>query len=168
MRKPTETWVVASKLAYPGLGISKIRDIDKYKYLVTFSTKQDMDESLEAGRDLFLEVFDEIIPWTVEEVAVARRFWLECRGVPLHGWSNQNFRKIGEVWGNFVCCDSNTSQAESFEAAKILIDSTCFQFIKGWVSLILEGKIFDIHVMEVEREGFQLSTRSKCDTKVFF
>lgn len=102
MRKPTETWVVASKLAYPGLGISKIRDIDKYKYLVTFSTKQDMDESLEAGRDLFLEVFDEIIPWTVEEVAVARRFWLECCGVPLHGWSNQNFRKIGEVWGNFV------------------------------------------------------------------
>ena len=36
------------------------------------------------------------------------------------------------------------------------------------MSLILERKNFDVHVMEVEREGLQLSTRSKRDTKVFF
>ena len=67
-----------------------------------FATKKDMKESLEVAHDLFLEVFDEIILWSIEEVGEARRVWLACHGVPLHGWTHPNFRKIGEVWGNFV------------------------------------------------------------------
>ena len=85
VRNPVEADMVATKLAYPGLGISRIRDIGKFKFLVTFATVNDTKKSFEAGRDIFLEVFDEINPWTKEEMGQTRRVWLDCHGVPLHG-----------------------------------------------------------------------------------
>ena len=61
LKSPTTVNMVASKLTYPGLGISKIHDLERYKFLVTFATKRNIEGFSKVGRDLFLEIFDEII-----------------------------------------------------------------------------------------------------------
>lgn len=42
LKTPSDVIMVASKLAYPSLGISRILDIGRYKFLVTFIYKKDM------------------------------------------------------------------------------------------------------------------------------
>ncbi|MED6119374.1 hypothetical protein PIB30_011177 [Stylosanthes scabra] len=49
-----------------------------------------------------------------------RRCWVEVVGLPLHGWSVENMRKIGEVWGRVI---------EAF--ADVVIDEEIFRiFVK--------------------------------------
>ena len=51
-----ELETIASMLAFLGLRISRIRDIGKFMFLVTFAAKEDMNESLKEASDLFFTV----------------------------------------------------------------------------------------------------------------
>ena len=53
LKNPADVSKIATKLAYLGLGISKIRDIGSYKFSITFQTQKDMKKSLEDGRTGF-------------------------------------------------------------------------------------------------------------------
>ena len=90
---------------------------------------------------------------------------MSCHEVPLHGWTDANLRKSGNIRGDVVCFDHATFGEESFEYAKILIDTTYFPFSEGWVSLLLNGKIFDIHVKEI---GWDIINLFRKNGPVFF
>ena len=57
---PTELHTVQSKLSYVGLSISKIKELGKFNFLVTFASKEDMQETLSMGKDFLASVFDDI------------------------------------------------------------------------------------------------------------
>ena len=85
---------------------------------------------------------EELRKWMHEETFKVRRTWLECVGVPIHGWTMENFRRIGETWGKFVECDSLTMSLYSFKKARFQIDTTLFPtyrrvgvFLYGWRDL---------------------------------
>ena len=78
---------MATKLTKEWISISKVKDIGKYKLLVTFSTKEDMKKALSSGMDFLKSFFADIRRWSMEEVGQTRRVWLHCQGIPLHEWS---------------------------------------------------------------------------------
>ena len=64
-------------------------------------------------------IVKEFCKWDVEDVCNVRRVWLKCKGIPLHGWSQENIEKIGETWGRVVQCNIQTQELEDFQAAKV-------------------------------------------------
>ena len=60
MKRPANANLIATQPAYPGLGILRVRNIGRYKFLVTFATKKNMEELLEVRHDIFMEVFDDV------------------------------------------------------------------------------------------------------------
>ena len=115
--------------------VEKVREIGLFKSLITFHNKQGMLQALEGEDNILGGIFDEVRPWTSEEVCQTRRVWIECFGIPLHAWSLENLKKIGEQWGTVVGFDNETEQQLTFSSAKILLDTCCFQFIKGFINV---------------------------------
>ena len=73
-----------------------------YKVLITFPSKEDMEETVKERGNILSEYFEELRVWTEEEVCQTRRLWVECLGMPLQAWSDENLRKIAAVWGTVV------------------------------------------------------------------
>ena len=76
---------------------------------------------------------------------------MECFGIPIHAWTYGNLKRIGEQWGTLVDFDEHTKDYTAFTLAKILMDTCCFHYIKGSVSLV-ENEGYDVYVKEIRRE----------------
>ena len=103
--------------------IKEVKPIGTYKTLITFETREDMEDAM--GSDYLLNYFEDIRRWSDEEYSQTQRLWIECLGMPPHAWSSANLRKIGEHWGSVVCLDKKIEDKCDLGSAKILID-TCF------------------------------------------
>ena len=75
--------------------VVKVRDLGPYKAIVTFESKEDMEEALVSYKDLLLNHFAKVRKWSEEEVYQTRRVWIGCLGTPPHAWTSENTRKIG-------------------------------------------------------------------------
>lgn len=50
-------------------------------------------------------------------------------GVPLHAWSDQMFRRIGNIIGKVIQIEEETTQKKNLERGRILIDTPIFDLI---------------------------------------
>jgi len=69
-----------------------------FKFLLVFPTVEEMEESLLNHEELKTWFYD-IKKWTSSDLCDARKVWIDIYGVPPHGWSWENFKKIAELWG---------------------------------------------------------------------
>ena len=129
--------------------IDKIRQMGAYKILITFNSERQRDEVLRQDEPILREYGADLRNWTMEEVCQTRRTWVECFGVPLHGWCEDNFRRIAEQRGTVVQCDYQITQMSHFNYAKVLIDTCCYSLIQGSVYLSINGCGYDVYVKEV-------------------
>jgi len=63
----------------------KIYSISKFKFLLTFSNEEQMEEVLPNHQELN-QWFVEFQRWNKYEHCETRRVWLEIFGIPPHGW----------------------------------------------------------------------------------
>ena len=73
MLTPVSIESVADKLLNNWWSISKVRNMGFYKTLITFCSKEDMEEALTSRKDILLEHFAEVRRWSNEEVCQMRR-----------------------------------------------------------------------------------------------
>lgn len=53
----------------------------------------------EAKKAWWSETFTEVVPWSPNIVATSRRTWVQLRGIPLHIWKEDFFKKVGVfIW----------------------------------------------------------------------
>ena len=76
--------------------IENIREMGAYKILMTFRSIEIRDEALREEDEVLKRYIKEIRAWSVDETCQTRKVWLECLGVPLHAWTLETFKKIGE------------------------------------------------------------------------
>ena len=136
-----------------------VRAYEKFKFLITLPSKKEVDEALSPQNDVWSSIFREVRRWSLKESNQDKRVWLECIGLLLYGWSLNNLHKIGELWGQVVCCDEPTRGKDDFSLVKILVDTPCFPFINNWIWFILDGVKFKVHVHEVCYDVAQIWTR---------
>ena len=101
---------------------SKICALSKFKFILTYHTVEQMEESLKNPEKL-VQWFHNVKKWDIYEVCETRRVWIEVFGVPPHGWTLQNFKNIASAWGKMVCLETPIQDTISFESMKILIDT---------------------------------------------
>ena len=136
---PIDIELMEAKLRGTFLPIESVRTMGAYKVLITFPSKEDMEETMKERGNLLSEYFDKLRVWSEEEVCQTRTVvWVECLGMPLQAWSAENFRKIAAAWGTVVRVDDQTSNRSSFSSAKILIDTCYYPFIQGNVYFLVE------------------------------
>ena len=77
--------------------------------------------------------------------------WLECFGMPPHGWLSKSFKSIGELWGKVVALDKNAEYGSDLSAGWVLVETSFLSTIQDWVKLSLESREFDVFVRQVGR-----------------
>ena len=131
--------------------------MEAHKTLVTFDSKESMDEALSTRRELLLtNHFKDVRQWSENEWCQMRRTWIECYGIPAHAWNKESIQKIGEVWGKVVCLNKNTEDGRSISVTRTLIDTCVSQFIHEWIYLSSGGKGYDIYVKEIRKEVYNV------------
>ena len=68
-----------------------------YKAIVTFVIVEDKEEAMKSMQDLLLKHFNKVRSWSEEEWCQTHKTWVECYGLTLHAWSNENIKKVVEV-----------------------------------------------------------------------
>jgi len=128
-------------------GCSKIRSLSKYKFVLTYQTREQKEEVFKNQVNL-ANWFHEVKNWDIYEVCKIRRFWVEVFGVPPHGWSMRNFERIVSFWGKLVCLETPIEDTISFESMKILVESNSFQEVMGHLILQIGDAGYRIMVKE--------------------
>jgi len=117
-------------------GCSKIRALSKFKFVLTYQSREQKEEVLK-NRVNLVKWFHEVKNWDIYKVCETRRFWIEVFGVPPHGWTLRNFESIASFWGKLVCLETPIEDTISFESMKILVEGISFQEVLGLSSCIL-------------------------------
>jgi len=127
----------------------KLSALSSFKFLLTFPTEERMEDALNHQDELH-HWFFEVKRWGVEEFCDSRKVWLAIVGVPPHGWSWENFKKIAELWGRFVCLGKSTAATDSFEVMRVLIATKIFQKINSELLFTLGSCGFRVTITEAE------------------
>lgn len=126
---------------------SKICAISSFKFLLTFSTVELMEEVLLKHEEL-KTWFVDIRRWSTGDFCETRKVWIEVYGVPPHGWNWENFKSIAEIWGQFISLGKSILHTESFEAMRVLIETNSFHRIEQDLILYLDYEGFRVQIME--------------------
>lgn len=69
----------------------------------------------------------------------------------MHNYTtNGTFRRIGEQWGSFLNLDVETNNNLSFDTGRMLIETYCSSKIGEWINLVINGRIYNVWVWEVD------------------
>ena len=60
--------------------------------------------------------------------------------MPPHPWTSENIRKIVEEWGKVISLEMKTVSVQSFSVARILVETSYFPLIQGWMLLSIHSK----------------------------
>ncbi|KAK8598778.1 hypothetical protein V6N13_076724 [Hibiscus sabdariffa] len=98
---------------------------------------------------LLEEVFIKIDYWSESLRTDIRTTWVEIRGVPLHCWNYETFKRIVEGWGRLIAMGENGDLSKDGERVTLLIATDKVRRIEE-VALIEVGNVeFNIWVSEI-------------------
>jgi len=135
-----------------------VKDLSKFKFLLTAGTKVIKDKLKIEGAECLKQWFSSCNDWAEEDVCQTKRLWLEIVGVQIHLWSEQNIKKIIENWGDVVYVEKDISAMASFAFAKVVIDSLCMEPIEDEALLQVGDKGFRVSVFEAKTEFIIIHT----------
>lgn len=128
---------------------TKAKYVGGLRYLLECESVDAMNKMLQEGKDDLSNWFEWVKPWhrEFESTRPGRLCWLSVRGVPLHFWNEETFRKIAICWGDVMEIEDLTSQH-----CQTYIGRVCILIREqGWVnnshSVCCEGGV-TINVIE--------------------
>jgi len=130
----------------------RIYTLSGFKFILTYQSEEERDEALRNHKELD-QWFSEIKVWDRYDTCTTRTVWLEVIGVPPHGWTWENFKKIADLWGDLICLGKPIFRTQAFDNIKILIETDILAFIEVDIVLRLEELGFRVHVREVSYQG---------------
>ncbi|MED6107801.1 hypothetical protein PIB30_017502 [Stylosanthes scabra] len=118
--------------------IQEVRMMGSMKLLLVFDSEEHMMEACKSPN--IWKYFLAVRSWTKGESNRLRRCWIEVVGLPLHEWTNENMRKIGEVWGRVIkVVRDDVSQFSSF---KMLVDVNVGPMIQSFADIVIDEDTF--------------------------
>jgi len=108
-----------------------------------------MEESLN-DHGVLDEWFVDITKWSMVEQSETRRVWIAVYGVPMHGWTEDNFKEIAKIWGRLLRLEQEVDDTMNYECMRLLIDSDHFYRIQGDILLQIGNMRYRVIVSEIE------------------
>jgi len=70
-------------------------------------------------------------------------------GVPPHGWTWDNFKKVTHIWERIASLGKSIARTDSFDSMKVLIDTDRFHTIEADVILSIKDSGYRLKIKEV-------------------
>lgn len=144
-----------------GFLTTKAKYVGGLRYLLEFDSPEIMADLLRSGREALSNWFVSVQPWhrRLEDSRPGRICWISIRGVPVHLWNEDNFRKIASEWGEVIEVEDLTSQHEQVHIGRvcILVQDKCW--VNGMARLCCDGVDFAISVIEDNLEIVDFGVR---------
>ncbi|KAL7202233.1 hypothetical protein ACSBR1_033829 [Camellia fascicularis] len=121
-----------------GIGMEDvlIRENEGRDVVLTFKTKEEIVLKIQPIKELIFDwckaIFEGKDGLVLEQ---ERCVWISYYGVPLNLWNSTNLRRIGGLWGNFLCFDGDSDHPKSFACAKLKISTKCMEPINKVIKL---------------------------------
>lgn len=64
--------------------------------------------------------------------------------MPLNAWNMAMFKRIGQIWGQFIRVDDETLRDKSFAKRRILIASERTSKIEKWITVEVQGMKYEV------------------------
>lgn len=123
-----------------------VKSLGGMKIIITFQSRDDRTNAL--TNPIIVNWFKLIKPWNGEVAGESRIIWLKCRGMPLTVWNVASFKRMGEIWGEFITLDVETMKEESYDVGRLMIATEQPQRIEEWINITVRGKIHKVKVWE--------------------
>ncbi|GKV13309.1 hypothetical protein SLEP1_g24337 [Rubroshorea leprosula] len=107
-------------------------------------------EFMNHNKELCALWFEDIQSWDKQVQDRSRMAWLRINGIPLKAWSDRCFKMIGESVGEVVKIHEDTSSKSILCDGRILVICLAEQKISKQIALKVEGKWYEIQVVEEE------------------
>ncbi|KAL7214301.1 hypothetical protein ACSBR1_026670 [Camellia fascicularis] len=126
-----------------------VRESGGRDMVFTFKSMEEMILKLKPIKELIMD-WCEVISEGKSSMVLEheRNLWLSCYGIPLNLWNSTNVKRIGRLWGKFMCFEGDMNQPKSFVCAKIKISTNCMEPINKVVNLECKGMIHPVRVCE--------------------
>ncbi|MED6145794.1 hypothetical protein PIB30_028554 [Stylosanthes scabra] len=108
---PVKMEELAPKLFHDWHTLVEVKSIGPFQVLMVFDSEESMREALNSY--FLLNHFGEIRAWEAMEMNRSRTVWIEIFGMPLHGWCEENFRRVAEKCGAMLYLDKLYSMIEA-------------------------------------------------------
>ncbi|MED6193071.1 hypothetical protein PIB30_015504 [Stylosanthes scabra] len=125
------------------LSLEAVKMMGSMKSLLVFDTSETMEAAMASNR--LLEHFLEVRAWSEGDTNKTRNVWLEVTGLPIHGWSQENMRAIGNVWGRVIQIGKDEGHFSSF---RVLVVANTGPEIRAMATIVIEDTKFLIFVKE--------------------
>ncbi|KAL4312316.1 hypothetical protein GQ457_01G010310 [Hibiscus cannabinus] len=140
---------VKDRLHRWGLGDTMVKSLGGQKFLLQIKDEELFKILEEQKWSLLEEVFIKIEYWFESLRTDIRITWVEIRGIPLHCWNYETFKRIVEGWGRLIAMGENGDMSKDGERVTLLISTDQIRRIEE-VALIEVGKEeFNIWVFEI-------------------
>lgn len=130
-----------------GLGFRDvvIRRLSDFKFLAYFSNASSLED---VDLDFLSIAFMEVRKITEEDLVLSRQAWIEIRGLPIHGWTKENYALLLKPWGNIIHFGRTLDDDLSYVTPKLLIDTMHMGKIEESKKVALLGKKWKIKLVE--------------------
>jgi len=128
-------------------GIKVVSMGDK-RFLLRGDTPVTIPSVLEEKKVWWATTFKNIRAWAPQLVADSRRAWIQVRGLPLHIWEEDCFKRICSLFGEFVDFDDSTADKTCLDQVNLLISTKRMGRIDEKVSVQVMGAVYGVWVVE--------------------
>ncbi|KAJ9538548.1 LOW QUALITY PROTEIN: hypothetical protein OSB04_031281 [Centaurea solstitialis] len=93
----------------------------------------------------------DISEWSIGYRATERLVWVNIAGVPLHGWKEEIFESIAEIWGKVISTKNcNLLECDNLAGGKVLICTPLIIPIKEYGHVKIGNMFYWVSVAEIE------------------
>lgn len=125
--------------------------------LLEFGNTMEKEEFLNNGKEIWQLWFKEVTAWDVEGNFNERIASLIIQGVPQHAWCEETFSVIARSWGMVVIPEECNTDSPNLAFRKVGILTSHPGIISSSIKILVDGKSYQINVMEDIFESLKLS-----------
>lgn len=136
-------------LIVEGLGFEdvQIRELNSKSFLAYF----EYEDNLEHVDMDFLEIgFSKVKQVIWEDLIPSRKTWVECRGLPIGLWTEDNLKALIGDWGDIICFASIIDDEHKFQYPTCLIETKVIRDIEESGIAVVNGNEWNYRIVEVK------------------
>ncbi|KAK8682441.1 hypothetical protein V6N13_054829 [Hibiscus sabdariffa] len=160
------TKTVKDRLHAWGLGDTYVKSLGGKKFVLKIKDEELLALLEKQKWSLLEEVFTNIEYWSEFFQVEERTTWVEVRGVPLHCWNDETFKRIAGLWGTLTALGENANQRIDCEKITLLISTKQVHRIEQVVNLEVGNFSYNVWVSEALPTKVQHIVQNKVQPSV--
>lgn len=104
-----------------GLNLVSTRRLGDNLVLLSPLVGEDLKNMIDGAKEWLTEIFEYIVPWSLEQATGNQKVRIHVVGILLHIWNPQCFKNMVEIMGEMLSVDEDTLNMTNLEYARVLI-----------------------------------------------